>query len=130
MRTVLSSGGGELPDGDNLVELIILVGVKQAEDSGPGRTGPGINHHIQAVERIAESLCMSDQRKFSLSTGRGTHTGLFRGVGDLFDACGIDLFTSWRNGEPVDPSILVTDNQAILVVHAHSYPGTLVFHGY
>ena len=44
VRTVLSSGCGEFPDGDDLVELVVLVGVKQSEDSRSRRTGPRIDH--------------------------------------------------------------------------------------
>ena len=130
MRSVFASRGGKFLDRHDLVELIVTVGIEQAEHSGSGYTGAGIDHDVKTVEGIAQALSVPDLGKLFLGFRRTSHTGPLGGVGDLLDACGIDVLARCRNGKAVNPSVLITDDQALLVVHAHRDPRSLLFHGH
>ena len=73
---------------------------------------------------------MPDLRKLFLGFGWFSHAGPLSGVGNLLDAFRVDVLAGCRNGETVDSTILVADDQALLVVHAHRDPRTLFFHGH
>ena len=130
MRSVFASGGGKLLDGNDLVELIVTVGIKQTEYTGSRYARAGIDHDVKAIEGIAQALGVPDLRKLFLGFGWFSHTGPLGGVGNLLDAFGVDVLAGCRNGEAVNPSVLITDDQALLVVHAHRNPRTLFFHGH
>ena len=73
---------------------------------------------------------MADHRELLLSIGWFAHACPFRCISDLFNACRVDVFTYSRNRKTVDTAILIADDQAVFVIHAHGNPGTLFFHWY
>ena len=130
MRSVFATGCRKFLDRHDLVELIVAVGIKQTEYTGSRYARAGIDHDVKAIEGIAQALGVPDLGKLFLGLSWNSRTRPLGGVGDLLDACGIDVLSCCRNGKAVNATILITDNQPVLVIHAHGHPGALLVHGY
>ena len=64
VRTMFTGCLSECFDGDQLVELVVVIGIKQPKDSSARGTVARVHHNVETVEGVAESLSMTDLGQF------------------------------------------------------------------
>ena len=65
---------------------------------------------------------MSNLWKFFLCIGWLADACPFRGIGDLLDAGRINFLARSWNRKTEDPTVLITDDQAVFIIHTHGNP--------